>query len=168
MENNCNLFLVTGGCGFIGSNYIVDLINTTKTLVVNIDALTYAGNSKNLSSVEGSSQYKFVHGNINDCELIDFLLKKYKPSAVLNFAAESHVDKSILNPSLFIETNILGTHNLLKCIYSFWSKLQSSKKDLFRFVHISTDEVYGPLGDKDPPFTESNPYKPNSPYAPVG
>jgi dTDP-glucose 4,6-dehydratase len=165
MENNSNLLLVTGGCGFIGSNYIADLIKTTKTSVVNIDSLTYAGNPRNLSSIQSSSQYKFVHGNINDVELIDSLLKEFKPTAILNFAAESHVDKSILNPDLFIETNVLGTLTLLKSAYSYWSKLQASEKELFRFVHISTDEVYGSLGPNDSPFTESNPYKPNSPYA---
>lgn len=155
---------VTGGAGFIGSNFVLQWIQEKSETVVNLDKLTYAGNKDNLASVINDKQHVFVEGDIGDGELVNKLLKKYKPRAIVNFAAESHVDRSINSPENFIQTNILGTFKLLDCTKNYWSELSDEKKT-FRFLHISTDEVYGTLEANDPAFTEGNQYKPNSPYS---
>jgi dTDP-glucose 4,6-dehydratase len=157
--------LVTGGAGFIGSNFILQRIEQESCAVVNLDKLTYAGNLRNLESVAGNSRYEFVHGDIADNRLIRELLEKYRPVAVVHFAAESHVDRSIRGPADFIATNINGTFALLEETRAYWAGLNTGEKAHFRFLHVSTDEVYGSLGRDDPPFTESTAYAPNSPYA---
>jgi dTDP-glucose 4,6-dehydratase len=162
-----NLF-VTGGCGFIGSNFIRQRLTEAGSplmRLVNLDALTYAGNPANLADLEGDSRYVFVHGNIGDAELVSRLLVEHKIDAVVNFAAESHVDRSIDSPEPFVQTNVVGTLRLLNCARLYWTKLPEAKKNSFRFLHISTDEVYGTLGPNDPAFTEETPFAPNSPYA---
>lgn len=157
--------LVTGGAGFIGSNFVLDWINQKLGRVINLDKLTYAGNLNNLSSIRNIQEHIFVQGDIGDKTLVSRLLLEHRPSAILNFAAESHVDRSIHSPSEFIQTNILGVFNLLHETLSYWKKLPPGEQKSFRFLHISTDEVYGSLGIDDSPFTEESPYQPNSPYA---
>jgi dTDP-glucose 4,6-dehydratase len=157
--------LVTGGTGFIGSNFILEWMRAESDAVVNLDKLTYAGNPANLSSLEGNPRYIFCRGDIGDQQLVADLLARHQPRAVINFAAESHVDRSIHGPREFIETNILGTFNLLECARSYYSALSTAERYTFRFLHVSTDEVYGTLLPEAPPFRESHPYEPNSPYS---
>jgi dTDP-glucose 4,6-dehydratase len=157
--------LVTGAAGFIGSNFVLDWFSQSTEDVVSLDLLTYAGNLENLSSLNQNPHHHFVKGNIGDRDLVSSLLKKYKIRAVVNFAAESHVDRSIHGPGDFIETNIVGTYNLLESVRSYWNDLDEATKKAFRFLHVSTDEVYGSLNDKAPAFTEKHPYAPNSPYS---
>jgi dTDP-glucose 4,6-dehydratase len=157
--------LVTGAAGFIGSNFVLDWLGQSTEEVVSLDLLTYAGNLENLSSLNQNSHHHFVQGNIGDRDLVSSLLKKYQIRAVLNFAAESHVDRSIHGPGDFIETNIVGSYNLLESVRSYWNDLDEASKKAFRFLHVSTDEVYGSLDDKAPAFTENHPYEPNSPYS---
>jgi dTDP-glucose 4,6-dehydratase len=157
--------LVTGAAGFIGSNFVLDWLGQSSEEVISLDLLTYAGNLENLSSLNQNPHHHFVQGNIGDRDLVSSLLKKYQIRAVLNFAAESHVDRSIHEPKDFIETNIIGTYNLLESVRSYWNDLDEALKKTFRFLHVSTDEVYGSLNDKEPAFTENHTYKPNSPYS---
>src|SRR5271168_3644187 len=157
--------LVTGGAGFIGSNFVLNWIVKTKASVVNLDLLTYAGNRRNLLSIASDPRHIFVKGDIGDSALVGSLLEKYQPRAILHFAAESHVDRSIAGPGAFIQTNIVGTFSLLEQAKKYWSGLPTDDKAAFRFLHVSTDEVYGTLGADDPAFTEETPYAPNSPYA---
>ena len=157
--------LVTGGAGFIGSNFVLDWIEKVGEPVVNLDALTYAGNLENLASLSNDSRHVFVHGDICDRALLDELLTQYRPRAVVHFAAESHVDRSIHGPAEFIRTNVQGTFNLLEAVRYYWDGLAKGERSSFRFHHISTDEVYGSLEADDPAFTETNPYRPNSPYS---
>ena len=157
--------LVTGGAGFIGGNFVLDWLAQSNETVVNLDKLTYAGNLETLSSLEGNPAHIFVQGDIGDVALIARLLAEHKPRAVVNFAAESHVDRSIHGPGDFIETNIMGTFRLLESVRGYWSALHETDKTAFRFLHISTDEVYGSLAKDDPAFTETNAYEPNSPYS---
>ncbi len=157
--------LVTGAAGFIGSNFVLDWINHVKEDVVSLDLLTYAGNLENLSSLNNNPRHHFVKADIGDRRLLSQLLKKYQVRAVVNFAAESHVDRSIHRPDKFIETNIVGTFNLLESVRAFWNDLDEASKKAFRFLHVSTDEVYGSLGKLDPAFSETNRYEPNSPYS---
>jgi len=160
------MILVTGGAGFIGSNFVLDwLTNQSSEGIVNLDKLTYAGNLGTLKSLENEVRHIFVKGDIGDYELVLSLLKKYQIRAVVNFAAESHVDRSIHGPSDFIQTNVLGTFNLLEAVRTFWSELPRADKEQFRFLHVSTDEVYGSLKPNDPAFSELNRYEPNSPYS---
>ncbi|MDP3481975.1 MAG: dTDP-glucose 4,6-dehydratase [Sulfuricella sp.] len=159
------MILVTGGAGFIGSNFILDWIAATGEAVVNLDKLTYAGNLENLSSLKDDSRHLFVQGDINDRELVGRLLAERQPRAIIHFAAESHVDRSIHGPGEFIQTNINGTFSLLEEARAYWQGLQGEEKAAFRFLHVSTDEVYGSLGPNDPPFTETTAYAPNSPYS---
>jgi dTDP-glucose 4,6-dehydratase len=157
--------LVTGGAGFIGSNFVLDWIELGKDSVINLDKLTYAGNLQNLDSLEGNPRHTFVRGDIGDAELVARLLAKHQPRAIVNFAAESHVDRSIHGPAEFIQTNIVGTFNLLEATRAYWNGLDDVAKKAFRFLHVSTDEVYGSLAPKDPAFTETKQYEPNSPYS---
>ncbi len=158
------MILITGGAGFIGGNFVLDwLTNPASEGVVNLDKLTYAGNLATLQSLSADARHVFVQGDIGDYELVLSLLKKHQIRAVVNFAAESHVDRSIHGPGDFIQTNVVGTFNLLEAVRSYW--LELSWKQRFRFLHVSTDEVYGSLSPTDPAFSESNPYEPNSPYS---
>ncbi|QDC41256.1 dTDP-glucose 4,6-dehydratase [Candidatus Methylopumilus universalis] len=157
--------LVTGAAGFIGSNFVLDWLNQSKEDVVSLDLLTYAGNLENLSSLSQNSNHHFIQGSIGDRNLVSELLKKYQVGAIVNFAAESHVDRSIHESKDFIETNIVGTYNLLESARSYWNDLDKNLKQDFRFLHVSSDEVYGSLNLTDPPSNESDPYKPNSPYS---
>lgn len=157
--------LVTGGSGFIGSNFVLDWMANNDEPVVNLDALTYAGNPENLAAVASSNGYRFIQGSIGDIALVGNVLRKHRIRAILNFAAESHVDRSITGPAAFIETNVVGTGNLLEAARAYWNELADTAKAAFRFLHVSTDEVYGTLERDDPPFAETNPYLPNSPYA---
>ncbi|CAN1514703.1 RfbB dTDP-D-glucose 4,6-dehydratase [Methylophilaceae bacterium] len=157
--------LVTGAAGFIGSNFVLDWCDQLTEDLVSFDLLTYAGNLENLSTLDGNPRHHFIQGNISDRALISELLKKYQVRAVVNFAAESHVDRSIHGPADFIETNIVGTYNLLESVRSYWNDLDEATKKAFRFLHVSTDEVYGSLDDKASAFTENHPYEPNSPYS---
>ena len=157
--------LVTGAAGFIGSNFVLDWLEQCNEPVVNLDLLTYAGNLENLKELEGDPRYQFVFGNIGDRELVSKLLADTQPRAVINFAAESHVDRSIHGPGDFIQTNIVGTFNLLESVRGYWNDLPDAERAAFRFLHVSTDEVYGSLSKEDPPFSETNPYEPNSPYS---
>ena len=160
------MILVTGGAGFIGGNFVLDwLANPAAEGVVNLDKLTYAGNLATLKSLESDARHVFVQGNIGDYELVLSLLKKHQIRAVVNFAAESHVDRSIHGPGDFIQTNVVGTFNLLEAVRAYWSDLSDLAKIGFRFLHVSTDEVYGSLSPTDPAFSETNPYEPNSPYS---
>ncbi len=160
------MILVTGGAGFIGGNFILDwLANPSAEGIVNLDKLTYAGNLGSLKSLSSDSRHVFVQGDIGDCELVLSLFKKYAVRAVINFAAESHVDRSIHRPADFIQTNVMGTFNLLENVRTYWSELPKEKKQQFRFLHVSTDEVYGSLSPTDPAFIETNSYQPNSPYS---
>ena len=157
--------LVTGGAGFIGANFIIDWLQTRNEAVVNLDKLTYAGNLRNLTSVEDHESYAFIQGDIGDSALIPKLLAEYKPRALINFAAESHVDRSIHCAEDFIRTNVMGVYRLLNNVLSHWSELPETEKSRFRFLHVSTDEVYGALEPDEPAFTEDNRYKPNNPYS---
>jgi len=157
--------LVTGGAGFIGSNFVLDWLAESQEIVVNLDLLTYAGNLENLDTLKDDPRHIFVRGDIGDSALVTSLLNQHQPRAVLNFAAESHVDRSIHGPEDFIQTNVVGTFHLLESVRTYWGGLKGDQKENFRFLHVSTDEVYGTLGPKDAPFTESTPYAPNSPYS---
>ena len=161
--------LVTGGAGFIGSNFVLSWMKARGTGVVNLDLLTYAGNAANLASLqndkEGGERYTLVRGDICDAELVGELLRKHRPSAVVHFAAESHVDRSIVSPEAFIRTNVQGTFVLLEQARSYWTGLSGDERAAFRFLHVSTDEVYGTLGPDDAAFSETTAYAPNSPYA---
>jgi dTDP-glucose 4,6-dehydratase len=157
--------LVTGGAGFIGSNFVLDWIAGETDSVINLDKLTYAGNLQNLASLEGNPRHTFVRGDIGDAELVAKLLAEHRPRAIVNFAAESHVDRSIHGPAEFIETNIVGTFQLLEATRAYWNALSDTEKKAFRFLHVSTDEVYGSLSPTDPAFTETKQYEPNSPYS---
>jgi dTDP-glucose 4,6-dehydratase len=157
--------LVTGGAGFIGSNFILNWIRETRSSVINLDLLTYAGNPANLTSLQGDIRYLLAVGDICNAERVTSLLDEHKPRAIVHFAAESHVDRSIASPEPFIRTNVLGTFVLLEQALLYWSKLGDEDKSAFRFLHVSTDEVYGSLGVNDPPFSEITAYAPNSPYA---
>jgi dTDP-glucose 4,6-dehydratase len=156
---------VTGGAGFIGSNFVLEWITKSSDRIVNLDLLTYAGNINNLFSIKNNLNHVFIQGNIADKILISDLLKHYKPWAIINFAAESHVDRSISNPSTFIHTNIIGTYNLLESTRKYFDNLTTEERKTFRFLHVSTDEVYGSLKNSDPAFTEESNYEPNSPYS---
>ena len=157
--------LVTGGAGFIGSNFVLDWFVHHDEPVITLDALTYAGNLRNLASLAGDARHAFVHGSIGDRALVDALLAEHRPRAILNFAAESHVDRSIHGPGTFIDTNITGTFTLLEATRTYWGSLPRAEQARFRFLHVSTDEVFGTLGPGDPAFLETTPYAPNSPYA---
>jgi dTDP-glucose 4,6-dehydratase len=159
------MILVTGGAGFIGSNFVLDWVARSDEPVINLDALTYAGNLENLASLQDDSRYVFVKGEIGDYDLVAKLLAQYKPRAIINFAAESHVDRSIHGPEDFIQTNIVGTFHLLEVVRAYWGDLAGAAKTNFRFLHVSTDEVYGSLEKDDPAFKETNRYEPNSPYS---
>ena len=157
--------LVTGAAGFIGSNFVLDWFNQSKEDVVSLDLLTYAGNLENLFPLNSNPHHHFIQGNIGDRALVSDVLKKYQVRVIVNFAAESHVDRSIHESKDFIETNIVGTYNLLESARSYWNDLDEATKKAFRFLHVSTDEVYGSLDEKDHAFTEKHPYEPNSPYS---
>ncbi len=160
------MILVTGGAGFIGGNFVLDwLASPSAEGIVNLDKLTYAGNLTTLISVEKDARHIFVQGDIGDYDLVLSLLKKYQIRALVNFAAESHVDRSIHGPNDFIQTNVVGTFNLLEAVRTYWAELPEVEKKQFRFLHVSTDEVYGSLSPTDPAFTETKPYEPNSPYS---
>ena len=156
-------WLVTGGAGFIGGNFVLEAV-AKGVRVVNLDALTYAGNRDTLSSLEGNANHVFVQGDIGDRALVERLLREHRPDAVVNFAAESHVDRSIDGPAAFVHTNVVGTLALLEAARDYWKSLEATAKEAFRFLHVSTDEVYGSLGDTGK-FTETTPYAPNSPYS---
>ena len=157
--------VVTGGAGFIGSNFVLDWLGSTKTPILNLDKLTYAGNLRNLESASKDPRYKFVQGDIGDRELVANLLKSERPRAIVHFAAESHVDRSIHGPDDFVRTNVNGTFGLLEEARAYWLALDEDAKKRFRFLHVSTDEVYGSLGPNDPAFSETTGYAPNSPYS---
>jgi dTDP-glucose 4,6-dehydratase len=161
--NNC--ILVTGGAGFIGSNFVLDWLSSCDGVVVNLDKLSYAGNLQNLASVQNDPRHIFVQGDIGDSTLVSALLAQHQPRAIVNFAAESHVDRSIHGPEAFVQNNIVGTFHLLESVRSYWSALADDGKALFRFLHVSTDEVYGSLSRDEPAFTEQHPHEPNSPYS---
>jgi dTDP-glucose 4,6-dehydratase len=157
--------LVTGSAGFIGANFVLDWLAQYNEAVVSLDKLTYAGNLANLQSLETDARHTFVQGDIGDQALVAELLRKYQPRAVVNFAAESHVDRSILGPEDFIQTNIVGTFRMLEAVRAYWQSLSGEAASAFRFLHVSTDEVYGSLSPTDPAFTETHQYEPNSPYS---
>ena len=157
--------LVTGGAGFIGSNFILNWLEDRDESIVNLDKITYAGNLQNFVSLKEDARYRFFQGDIGDCSFVDHILKEYQPRAIINLAAESHVDRSIHSPADFIMTNIVGTFSLLESTRSYWSSLPTTQKKGFRFLHISTDEVYGSLSESAPPFKEINRIEPNSPYS---
>ncbi len=159
------MILVTGGAGFIGANFVLDWLAAGGEPVVNLDKLTYAGNLGNLRSLADDDRHVFVRGDIGNAEQVGALLREHRPRAIVNFAAESHVDRSIHGPAAFIETNIVGTFTLLESTRAWWSALPAAERDAFRFVHVSTDEVYGSLGADDPAFSETTQYAPNSPYS---
>ncbi len=159
------MLLVTGGAGFIGSNFVLSTIEGTGEPVVNLDKLTYAGNPRNLDALRSDARHVFVQGDICDRDRVRALLAQHKPRAIVHFAAESHVDRSISGPADFVQTNVVGTFSLLEEAKDFFNDLQGEDKARFRFLHVSTDEVYGSLGPADPAFTERTPYAPNSPYA---
>ncbi len=159
------MILVTGGAGFIGANFVLDWLALNNEPVINLDKLTYAGNLESLASLRQDPRHLFVQGDIGDTGLISRLLNEHQPRAIVNFAAESHVDRSIHGPEDFIRTNVTGTFNLLSAAREYWSQLAEPEKSSFRFLHVSTDEVYGSLGPNDPPFTETSQYQPNSPYS---
>ena len=160
-----NTILVTGGAGFIGANFVLSWVRLAGTPVVNLDRLTYAGNPASLDPLRGDARHLLVPGDICDAELVRSLLAEHQPCAVLHFAAESHVDRSIVEPDAFVRTNVQGTFTLLEQSKAYWSGLSEPDRAKFRFLHVSTDEVYGTLGPQDPAFTEETPYAPNSPYA---
>ena len=159
------MILVTGGAGFIGANFVLDWLARSDEPVVNLDKLTYAGNLGNLAEVAGDARHVFVRGDIGDRAEVDALLARHRPRAIVNFAAESHVDRSIHGPAAFVATNVVGTFTLLEAARDYWSALPVAERAAFRFLHVSTDEVYGSLGPDDPPFSESTAYAPNSPYS---
>src|SRR5437879_6589389 len=165
MVDQRNPILVTGGAGFIGSNFVLEWLAANKGPLVNLDKLTYAGNPENLASVEANPEYTFVQGDICDAALMARLMKEHRPRAVVHFAAESHVDRSILGPEAFLRTNIDGTFTLLQAARAYYGALEGGERERFRFLHVSTDEVYGTLAPEDPAFHEETPYAPNSPYA---
>jgi dTDP-glucose 4,6-dehydratase len=160
-----DVILITGGAGFIGSNFIFNWLTAERSCVVNLDLLTYAGNPINLSSLNGDPRYILVPGDICDADLVCTLLRKHRPRAIVHFAAESHVDRSIASPGALFRTNVQGTFALLEQARTYWSELNRSDRNVFRFLHVSTDEVYGSLGADDPAFSETTAYAPNSPYA---
>lgn len=157
--------LVTGGAGFIGSNFVLDWFKRGNEKIINLDLLTYAGNLQNLDSLKNDDRHVFVQGDIGDETLLTKLLSQYKPRAIINFAAESHVDRSIAAPDAFIQTNIVGTFRLLESVRRHWQALPNAEQNAFRFLHVSTDEVYGTLAANEPAFTEEHPCQPNSPYS---
>lgn len=157
--------LVTGGAGFIGSNFVLDWLEQSAEPVLNLDKLSYAGNLENLASLQGDARHTFVQGDIGDSDKVAALLRQYGVRAVVNFAAESHVDRSIHGPQAFIDNNIMGTFKLLETVKAYWNVLPDTDKQAFRFLHVSTDEVYGSLSKDAPAFTERNPHEPNSPYS---
>ena len=157
--------LITGGAGFIGANFVLDWVAHTDEKIINLDKLTYAGNLESLASLQNNPQHVFVQGDIGDDKLLPALLAEHPPRAVLNFAAESHVDRSIHGPGDFIETNIVGTFRLLEAVRGYWQALGTEAQQQFRFLHVSTDEVYGSLTPQDPAFSEDHKYEPNSPYS---
>lgn len=159
------MILITGGAGFIGANFVLDWLRGSDEPVVNVDKLTYAGNLKTLASLEGDSRHTFVRADICDRAALDKLLAEHSPRAIVHFAAESHVDRSIHGPADFVQTNVVGTFTLLEAARAYWGKLEGSARENFRFHHVSTDEVYGSLGLNDAPFTETTAYAPNSPYS---
>lgn len=159
------MILVTGGAGFIGANFVLDWLAQSDEPVVNLDKLTYAGNLENLAPLQGDARHLFVRGDIADTALVDDLLARHRPRAVLNFAAESHVDRSIHGPEDFIQTNIVGSFRLLESVRAYWGGLEGRERADFRLLHVSTDEVYGSLAPTDPAFRETHPYEPNSPYS---
>jgi len=159
------MILVTGGAGFIGSNFVLDWLAQSDEPVLNIDKLTYAGNLNNLASLRGDARHLFVQADICDGARMAELLARHRPRAIVHFAAESHVDRSILGPAAFVTTNVNGTFSLLEAARGYWSGLDKAGRRDFRFLHVSTDEVYGTLGPADPPFSETTPYAPNSPYS---
>lgn len=159
------MIFVTGGAGFIGSNFVLDWLSRFDEPVLNLDLLTYAGHLENLSSLGNDQRHVFIQGDIGDTELINRLMINFHPRAVINFAAESHVDRSIDDPESFIRTNVVGTYRLLEGVRTYYAQLPEADKKVFRFLHISTDEVYGSLSENDPPFSENNRYAPNSPYS---
>jgi dTDP-glucose 4,6-dehydratase len=159
------MIFVTGGAGFIGANFVLDWLAHSDEPVVNLDKLTYAGNLETLASLQGDARHVFVQGDIGDAALVSRLLAEHRPRAVINFAAESHVDRSIHGPEDFIQTNIVGTFHLLESVRAHWGGLQGAERDAFRLLHVSTDEVYGSLGPGDAAFTETHRYEPNSPYS---
>ena len=159
------MILVTGAAGFIGANFVLDWLAQNDEPVVNLDKLTYAGNLQSLRSLEGNKNHLFVHGDIGDRALLDRLLSEHQPRAIVNFAAESHVDRSIHGPEDFIQTNVVGTFHLLEAVRAYWGALDGDAKTNFRFLHVSTDEVYGTLSATDAPFTETTAFEPNSPYS---
>jgi dTDP-glucose 4,6-dehydratase len=159
------MIFVTGGAGFIGVNFVLDWLAQSDEPVLVIDKLTYAGNRESLASIEGDKRFRFAQVDICDRAPVAALLNQYRPRALLHFAAESHVDRSIHGPGEFIRTNIQGTFELLEAVREYWAKLAGSERDAFRMLHVSTDEVYGSLGEADPAFSETTPYAPNSPYA---
>ena len=163
--NKEDSILVTGGAGFIGSNFVLSWIKDIGSPVINLDSLTYAGNRSNLQSLDQDSRHIFVHGDMADEQLVTKLLREYRPRAVVHFAAESHVDRSIVGPGAFIQTNVVGTFELLQTARAYYAELSADEKKKFRFLHVSTDEVYGTLGPDDPAFSETTAYAPNSPYA---
>lgn len=165
MIDSCNTILVTGGAGFIGSNFVLQWIGQVGTPVVNLDLVTYAGNPENLATLNGDARHVFFQGDICDADCTAALLRDHRPSAIVHFAAESHVDRSISDPSSFIRTNVQGTGTLLEQARLYWSELSAESRKSFRFLHVSTDEVYGSLGPLDQAFSEVTPYAPNSPYA---
>jgi dTDP-glucose 4,6-dehydratase len=159
------MILVTGGAGFIGANFVLEWLAQAGEPVVNLDALTYAGNLRNLEAVAADDRHRFVHGDIRDRDLVERLLAEHAVRAIVHFAAESHVDRSIQGPEEFVSTNVVGTFRLLEAARAHWGRLAAADRDAFRFVHVSTDEVYGSLATSDPGFTETSRYQPNSPYA---
>ena len=159
------MIIVTGGAGFIGSNFVLDWLAGSPEPVLSLDLLTYAGNRANLAAVAGDQRHRFVQGDIGDTEVVGRLLAEYRPRAIVNFAAESHVDRSIHGPDAFIQTNLVGTFRLLEATRAYWTGLQGAEREAFRFLHVSTDEVYGSLAPGAPAFTETHRYEPNSPYS---
>ena len=159
------MIIVTGGAGFIGSNFVLDWLAQSDEQVLNLDKLTYAGNQQNLASLTGDRRHVFVHGDIVDSSLVERLLTQYQPRAIVNFAAESHVDRSIHGPEDFIQTNIMGTFRLLEEVRAYFGSMDTAAKSAFRFLHVSTDEVYGSLAKEDAAFSETHRYEPNSPYS---
>ena len=159
------MIIVTGGAGFIGSNFVLDWVREVGEPVVNVDKLTYAGNLANLASLSTDGRHQFVRADIGDAEAMSALLREHRPRAVVHFAAESHVDRSIHGPGEFVQTNVVGTFRLLESVRAHWGALAAAERDAFRFLHVSTDEVYGTLTEGDPAFSETTAYAPNSPYA---
>ncbi len=164
-QSNGPHILVTGGAGFIGSNFVINWLSKNSGSIINLDLLTYSGNLMNLSILEGNQNHIFIKGDIGDRAVIKKLLVKYQPQAVVNFAAESHVDRSIVGPEAFVETNVVGTFRLLDECFQYWKQMNDDNRQSFRILHVSTDEVYGSLEEDDPAFTECKQYEPNSPYS---